>query len=572
MKKILLTTILFLIITPSPWADEPLNRTAQIHHPVKAAKGMVVTDNRLATLAGKRVLKEGGNAVDAAVTIGFVLAVTYPRAGNLGGGGFMVIRDSKTGDIVSVDYREKAPSASTADMFRDDNGNVDREKSRNSIYSTGVPGTVAGLALALERYGTINLERAIEPALNLARNGFPMSRTMKDSLQEARDRLSKSPESISVFFKKDGNPYEVGEIFRQHDLAWSLERISKNGIDAFYKGEIAKKICEFMENSGGIITKEDLSSYKPKIREPVKGQYRDYLIYSMPPPSSGGVHLVQMLNILEKFPLSDYGNNSADSIHTMTEVMKLAYADRSKYLGDPDFVEVPVNELISEEYAEKLLEKIDTDKAIPSSDIEPGNPVHIKESPNTTHFTVMDKHGNVVSNTYTLNFSYGNGITVPDTGILLNNEMNDFSASPGVPNAYGLIGGEYNSIEPGKRMLSSMTPAIVMKDDSPFIVTGSPGGSRIITTVLQIIVNVIDHNMNIAEATAVPRIHHQWFPDKIYVENGISPDTLKILRGKGHNIESGRTIGSANSIMFENGNFYGYSDPRRPEGLARGVN
>jgi len=279
-----------------------------------------------------------------------------------------------------------------------------------------------------------------------------------------------------------------------------------------------------------------------------------------------------MLNILEKFPLSDYGNNSANSIHLMTEVMKLAYADRSKYLGDPDFVEVPAYGLLSEKYTKILLEKIDTDKATPSSDIGPGNPVIFKESPNTTHFSVMDKQGNVVSNTYTLNFSYGNGITVPGTGILLNNEMDDFSASPGVPNAYGLIGGEYNSIKPGKRMLSSMTPTIVMKGDTPFIATGSPGGSRIITTVLQIILNVVDHEMNIAEATAAPRIHHQWLPDKTYIENGISTDTIKILREKGHNIESDRTIGSANSIMFKNGIFYGYSDPRRPEGLAEGVN
>lgn len=573
-KTILLVAAFLLLILPAfpRTHQQPVYRTAQIHHPEKAEKGMVTSDNRLATEAAIKVLEAGGNAVDAAVAIGFVLAVTYPRAGNLGGGGFMIIRDSGTGEVVSVDYREKAPAKSTSDMFITENGEVDRDKSRNSIHSSGVPGTVAGLALALEKYGTFTLKQAIEPALRLARNGFPMSRELRDSLMEAKSRLDRSPESMSVFFKKNGVPYEIGEIFRQPDLAWTLEQISNSGTDAFYKGEIATKISQFMEDSGGIISKEDLSSYQPVIRETVKGNYRGYTIHSMPPPSSGGVHLVQMLNILEKFPLSDYGNNSANSIHLLTEVMKLAYADRSKYLGDPDFVEVPADEIVSEIYTEKLLEKIDMDKATPSSDIQPGNLSIIKESPNTTHFSVMDKQGNVVSNTYTLNFTYGNGITVPGTGILLNNEMDDFSASPGIPNAYGLIGGEYNSIEPGKRMLSSMTPTIVMKDDTPFIATGSPGGSRIITTVLQIIVNVIDHDMNIAEATAAPRIHHQWLPDRTYIENGISTDTIRILKEKGHSIESDRSIGSANSIMFKRDTFYGYSDPRRPESLARGVN
>lgn len=572
LRTQLYTVLLLLILTPSEITAQYIQANPQIHHPVVANGGMVVSDNRLATREGLKVLEEGGNAVDAAVTVGFVLAVTYPRAGNLGGGGFMLIKTEKADGIISIDYRETAPASSTRDMFLDKHGYVDRKKARDSVHSSGVPGTVAGLALALEKFGTISLKRALEPAARLAREGYYVSAEMERSLIQVKERMEKSPESMSVFFKKDGKPYRTGEIFSQPDLAWSLEQIMKNGTDSFYKGEIAEKISGFMKKEGGPLTMEDLASYKPEIREPVKGEYRGYQIYSMPPPSSGGVHLIQMLNMLEKFPLRKYGSNSAKSIHILTEVMKLAYADRSKYMGDPDFVDVPAEEIISDQYAEKLLSKINTERCTPSSEIKPGDPLNTYESANTTHFSVVDKDGNAVSNTYTLNFSYGNGITVPGTGILLNNEMDDFSSKPGVPNAYGLIGGEFNSVKPGKRMLSSMTPTIVMKDGNPFIVTGSPGGGRIITTVLQVILNVIDHDMNIAEATAVPRIHHQWFPDKTYIENGISKDTTEILEKRGHQLESGRTIGAANSILYDQDTFYGYSDPRRPAGLAEGIN
>lgn len=568
IKLIIISITFFFSFLNSLKAEEPEFNPNEIHHPVIAKNGMVVSENSYATLAGLEVLREGGNAIDAAVTVGFTLAVTFPRAGNLGGGGFMLIRLAETNEVIALDYREKAPKAATKDMFLDKDGNVDKEKSRNSILAVGVPGTVAGLTLALEKYGTISLKRALKPAIKLAEKGFPVSYELRRSLIEAKKRIENSDASMFIFFNENGNPHKVEKTLKQKDLAWSLRQISKNGEDAFYKGKISKKIVKFMDKEGGLITKDDLSSYEPVIRKPVNGNYRGYEIYSMPPPSSGGVHLIQMLNMLEKHSVDTFSHNSAKTIHLMTEVMKLAYADRSKYLGDPDFVEVSTEELISKNYSDKLQKKINQKKATPSNNIKPGKPVY--ESTNTTHFSVMDKYGNVVSNTYTLNFAYGTGITVPGTGILLNNEMDDFSAKPGVPNAYGLIGGEYNAIEPQKRMLSSMTPTIVLKNEKPFLATGSPGGSRIITTVLQVILNVIDHKMNIAEATASPRIHHQWLPDKLYVEKGISKDTIGLLKKKGHKVNAKRVLGSSQSIMKVGKYLYGFSDPRRPGGLAKG--
>lgn len=539
-----------------------------IFYPVVARNGMVATDNRYATEAGLQVLREGGNAVDAAVTVGFTLAVTYPRAGNLGGGGFMLVYLAKSNKVIALDYREKAPKAATPDMFLDESGNVDTEKSRHSYLAVGVPGTVAGLTLALQKYGTISLERALKPAIGLAERGFPVDEYLRGSLIEVKERMQSSSASMEIFFKKGTVPYELGELLIQKDLAWGLKEIAKYGAGAFYRGEIAKKIVAAMKEGGGLITKEDLASYKAIIREPVHGTYRGYDIYSMPPPSSGGVHLIQILNLLEGFPISEHGHNTAHTIHLMTESMKLAYADRSKNLGDPDFVPVPVSGLISKRYAEELRHKINLYGATPSNKIPPGNPMNYEESDHTTHFSVMDKYGNAVSNTYTLNFSYGTGITVSRTGILLNNEMDDFSAKPGASNAYGLIGGEYNAIQPEKRMLSSMTPTIVLKDGKPFLVTGSPGGSRIITTVLQIIMNVIDHRMNIADATNAVRIHHQWFPDELRVEKGLNMDIIRLLTEKGHKVVIGDVMGSTQSIMRVGDFFYGASDPRSTGGLA----
>lgn len=569
-SKIGLTFLLILISTAQIFGQEdPLYSKKARFHPVVAKNGMVASENKYATEAGLQVLKEGGNAVDAAVTIGFTLAVTFPRAGNLGGGGFMVVYIEEADEVIAIDYREKAPLKASRDMFLDKTGKVDKQKSRNSILSAGVPGTVAGLSMVLEKYGTISLQRAIQPAIELAEKGFPVDQELSQSLIQAKNRMQESPSSIEIFYKKDGEPYQKGEILTQKDMAWSLKQISKNGPEAFYSGDISEKIATFMNQEGGLITKEDLEKYRPVIRKPVRGEYRGFEIYSMPPPSSGGVHLIQMLNILEMFPLSSFGHNTAQTIHILAETMKYAYADRSKHLGDPDFSPVPVSELTSEKYAKSISEQIDMEKLRPSSEITPGN-MNIEEGPNTTHFSVIDNDGNAVSNTYTLNFSYGSKITVPGTGILLNNEMDDFSAKPGVPNTYGLVGGKLNSIEPEKRMLSSMSPTIVMKDGKPYLITGSPGGSRIITTVLQIILNVIDFDMNIAEATNAPRVHHQWLPDVLNVERGLNRDTIKIIEEMGYKVEVGRTIGVAESIMKEGNYFYGASDPRRPGGLTAG--
>jgi len=542
-------------------------KAEEIPQPVKSQNGMVVSAEKFATLAGLEVLKEGGNAIDAAVTVGFTLAVTFPRAGNIGGGGFMLVHLNEGNKTIAIDYREKAPKAATKDMFLDKDGNVDNEKSRNSIHSVGVPGTVAGLILALENYGTIPLQRALKPAIELAQQGFPVTGELRNSLIQFETRLLKSQESKKVFFSNGGQPPVVGEKLIQKDLAWALKQISKKGRDGFYMGKVAKKITKFMKQDGGLITKEDLASYEAVIRKPVAGTYRGYEIFSMPPPSSGGVHLVQILNILENFDMPSYKQNSPESIHIMAEAMKLAYADRSKYLGDPDFADIPVEELTSKSYAKKLGKKISKNKALVSSKVKPGNPY---ESPDTTHYSIMDKYGNVVSNTYTLNFPYGTGISVPGTGILLNNEMDDFSAKSGSPNAYGLIGNEYNSIEPEKRMLSSMTPTIVLKDGKPFLITGSPGGSRIITTVLQILTNTIDYQMDIAGATVSPRIHNQWLPDKLYVEKDIAPGKRKKLIKMGHNIEETKSLGSAHSVTKIGNYFYGFSDPRRAGSLAAG--
>ena len=550
--------------------DVPIYNKKDIFHPITAQNGMVASQERYATEAGLEVLKEGGNAVDAAVTIGFTLAVTFPEAGNIGGGGFMLVHLAKENQTLAIDYREKAPKAATRDMFLNEFGEVDPEKSQHSYLAVGVPGTVAGLTMALEKYGTIPLERALKPAIELAENGFPVSEFLHDSLIAAKEQMQASLASMKIFFKPGGVPYEVGEILVQKDLATSLKHIAKEGAEAFYQGAIADAIVADMAANGGLITKEDLASYKPVIREPIQGNYRGYQIYSMPPPSSGGVHLVQLLNILEGFPLAEFGHNTAQTIHVMAESMKLAYADRSKYLGDPDFVSVPMAGLISKRYANELRQKINLNQATPSADIMPGNPKMVTESQDTTHYSVMDRYGNAVANTYTLNLSYGSKLTAAGTGILLNNEMDDFSAKPGVPNAFGLIGGEFNAIEPEKRMLSSMTPTIVMKDGKVYLVTGSRGGSLIITTVLQIILNAIDHQMNIAAATNGVRVHHQWLPDQLRIEQGLSGDTIGLLMEKGHQISVQNAMGSTQSIMGVGNSFQGASDPRQSGALTLG--
>ncbi len=567
--SLLFAIFLFLTIAAAEGAERPEFDPQSRFHPAYAEHGMVVSESEYATRAGLDVLREGGNAIDAAVTVGFTMAVTYPRAGNLGGGGFMLIYLPGTKEAAAIDYREKAPLAARNEMYLDEKGGADVEKSRQGIIASGVPGTVAGLALALDKYGTITLERALRPAIGLAENGFPVDEELIRSLTRVKERMKASPESMKIFFKEGGSSYAPGERLIQKDLAWTLRRIAESGPDAFYEGTVAERISGFMSENGGLITKKDLASYEALVREPVRGTYRGYDIYSMPPPSSGGVLLIEMLNMLERFPLASYGHNSARAIHVMAECMKLAYADRAEYLGDPDFVDVPVARLISKEYARGLSARIDPESPAPSDKIHPGGKPP-REGGNTTHFSVIDKWGNAVSNTYTLNFNYGSGITVPGTGILLNNEMDDFSITPGTPNAYGLTGGEHNALAPGKRMLSSMTPTIVLRDGKPFLITGSVGGSLIITTVLQVLTNVIDFGMNVAEATYAVRVHHQRLPDELRTESGLSADTIKLLSEMGYSIVTGDTMGSAQSIVKIGGYIYGATDPRRPGGLAEG--
>jgi gamma-glutamyltranspeptidase/glutathione hydrolase len=539
-------------------------------HPASARHGMVATSHTLATEVALKVLQNGGNAVDAAVTAGFALAVTQPRSGNIGGGGFMLISKGDGSRPEAIDYREKAPSAATETMYQDESGEVVQNRSRFTHLAAGVPGTVAGFAMALERHGTLSLKQALAPAIKLAREGFIVPQRFSEGLEQAQERLQRWPATQATFYKEDGTAWQAGERFRQPALADTLQRIADEGVKGFYQGETAQLIVEEMERHGGLITRQDLEDYQPVVRAPVRGNYRGYDIYSMSPPSSGGTHIVQILNILEGFPITELGHNSADTIHYMAEAMKLAYADRSEYLGDTDYVSVPLQGLTSKPYAEELRQSIKPDKARPAGEIRPGQPTGY-ESPETTHFSVVDKWGNAVSNTYTINFSYGSGITVQGAGFLLNNEMDDFSAKPGVPNAYGLIGGEANKVEPGKRMLSSMSPTIVRKGDRNFLVTGSPGGSRIITTTLQVIMNVIDHGMNIQTAVSAPRIHHQWLPDEIRIEQGISADTVRLLENRGHKVVTHSAMGAIQSIMIgEDGTLYGGADPRRSTSSAMG--
>jgi gamma-glutamyltranspeptidase/glutathione hydrolase len=538
--------------------------------PVVAKHGMVVGPEKLASEVGTTILKQGGNAVDAAVATGFALAVTYPRAGNLGGGGFMLIHLAESSSQTLIDYRETAPAAASAAMFLDHGGEIDRMREFFSYQSAGVPGTVAGLILALEKYGTMTLKEVLAPAIALAKEGFPVSFALNYELAARADRLRMNPEALRLFFHSDGSPYQVGETWRQTDLAWTLKQISKSGLKGFYDGEVAQRIVADMEANDGLMTLADLAAYQAVERQPITGQFHDFTVVSTPPPSSGGVHIVQILNILEGYPLKDLGHNSAAYLHLLIESMKLAYADRSEYLGDPDFTPIPVTELTSKAYAKRQQQRIDTDRATPATEISPGN-IAPAESSDTTHYTVADSMGNVVSNTYTLNFSFGSHIAVPGTGMLLNNEMADFAASPGKPNAYGLIEGTANAIGGGKRPLSSMSPTMVFKDGKPWLATGSPGGSLIITTVLQTILNAMVFDMNIASAAAGARVHHQWLPDSLLVEDGISIDTIRLLEAMGHKPKIGnRTLGRTQSIILQDGWMMGATDTRRPGGWVAG--
>ncbi|MBK7867402.1 MAG: gamma-glutamyltransferase [Ignavibacteriales bacterium] len=532
------------------------------------AQGMVVSADSLATEVGIKILRAGGNAIDAAVGVGFALSVTYPVAGNLGGGGFMVIRKAN-GEELTLDYREKAPNLAKRDMYLNSKGEFIDSLAQEGILASGVPGSVSGMLFALENHGTMTREAVISPSVELAENGFYLSEATSNSFNRYRNSFLKFP-STSKYFTKDTTLFVKGDIFFQKDLAKTLRRIIESGTDGFYKGQTAELIVAQTQKMDGIITLDDLAKYNTVVREVVKGTYRGYKILSMPPPSSGGVALIELLNILENIDLKSLGHNSTKYVHYLTEAMRRVYADRSKYLGDPDYYPVPVKSLISKQYAKKLFEQI-TSSASNSANISPGLGNN-SESMETTHYSIIDKWGNAVSVTTTINSGYGSKVVVDGAGFFLNNEMDDFSAKPGIPNQFGLLGSEANSIEPGKRMLSSMTPTIVLKNDKPVLIVGSPGGSTIITAVLQVVLNVLDFNMEIKEAVNAPRMHHQWYPDHISLEEGVlnAVGTLELMN-MGHKLKDIPYLGLIEAIKIdpETGKVTGATDGRG-FGLAKG--
>ncbi len=540
--------------------------------PVRARHGMVVSSHYLASQAGVEILKKGGNAVDAAIATGFALAVTLPSAGNIGGGGFMIVRTAE-GEVTTFDFREKAPAAATEDMFLDANGEYTEPTNHEGYLAVGVPGTVAGFFLAHERFGSKKMKDLLKPAIKLAKKGFPLSESQARQFEFYKEDFSRYPASTKKFFKKNGTSYQPGETWKQPDLAKTLKRIQKKGRDGFYQGETARKLAAAMRANGGLITEADLAAYQAQERKPIHGTYRGHDIYSMPPPSSGGTAIVEMLNILEGYDLAEAGFGSAKHIHLLAEVMRRAFADRARHIGDPDFnPNLPVERLTSKDYAGELRRAINLTRTS-ASDPVTFNDAY--ESDETTHFSVIDSAGNAVVVTFTLEYSYGTRIVADGLGFLLNNEMGDFNPQPGRTDETGNIGTKPNLVQPGKRMLSSMTPAMVVKDGKPLLLIGSPGGRTIINTVLQVIVNIIDFQMDISEAIAAPRVHHQWLPNRLRLENfGTSPDTLRLLKEFGHEVEfrSSRSQGRAMGIYVdpETGLRLGAADPRSGDGAAAG--
>ena len=567
MKKIKVIVLLLVVALNVPviFAREP----------VRARHGMVASTNEIASRVGVEIMKRGGNAVDAAIAVAFALAVTHPAAGNLGGGGFMMIR-LKDGRTTAIDYREMAPAAAHRDVYLDKNGNLIEGEGGSLVgyRAAGVPGTVRGMELALKKYGSGKLTWAqlVEPARQLAGKGFVVTHSLAHSLYSNREYLEKYAETKRIYLK-GGQFYKEGELFRQPELAATFARLQRFGPNEFYEGETARLIVADMKRHNGLMTTEDLRGYVAKERTPVRGNYRGYEIISMPPPSSGGAVLIEMLNILEGFDLQKLEASSSDRYHLMAEAMRRAFVDRAEYMGDSDFVKVPVPGLIDKAYAATLRATINTERASTSAEVRAGRPAGY-ESEETTHFTVVDAQGNAVSNTYTLNNSYGSAAVAKGTGMLLNDEMDDFAAKPGTPNLYGLIQGERNAVAPKKRPLSAMTPTIVLrKDGSLWFTIGSPGGPTIINTVLCVITNVIDYEMNIQQAIDFPRIHHQWLPDELVGEPlGLSGDTQKALTARGHTLAKLRYLGDAEGIMIEEktGIRLGATDPRRSDGLAQG--
>ncbi len=533
-------------------------------HPVRARKAMVVAQEPNATDVGVEVLKAGGNAVDAAVAMGFALAVTHPTAGNLGGGGFLLLRKAN-GETVFLDFRERAPRKATRNMYLDSAGNMTRD-SLEGWRAAGVPGSVHGFALAHKKYGSKSWAELLAPAIRLAR-GFPVTYSVAQSLKNSK-LLASFPESRRIF-QRNGQYYEADELLVQPELGKTLERIAKHGARDFYEGEIAKRFAAEMAANGGLITIEDLKDYRTAERKPLTGAYRGYDVITAPPPSSGGIGILQMMGMLESSGYAAHGAGSAAAIHYVAETMRRYYADRSEYLADPDYYKVPVSGLLNKEYISARRATIDPTRASTSDAIRQGRPTGA-ESAETTHFSIVDAQGNAVALTYTLNGSYGNGVTVPGLGFLLNNEMDDFAAKPGEANMFGLVQGEANAIQPGKRPLSSMTPTILLKDGKLFMVVGAPGGSRIITGVMQVILNVIDFGMNAQDAIDAPRFHHQWQPDKLSLEKGFSPDTVALLQSRGHVVDSITSVANVEAIVVQKDGWLAGGSDRRAHGKAAG--
>ena len=549
-------------------AENTIFNSKAIVHPEVGTNGMVVSQHYLATNAGHSILEEGGNAYDAAITVAFALAVVLPRAGNIGGGGFMVMFDEASQESYSIDYRETAPEAATKDMFLNSDGSVNKKRVTQGVLSIGVPGTVYGMWEVHKKFGSLPWSKLLAPAIELAEDGFLISPFMADALNKRYKKLGKYENFKKIFYQN--YPVQMHQRLKQPNLAETLKTISKKGVKGFYEGEIATIIDAYMRENGGLITKKDLKNYRPIWRDTLHGTFNEYEIVTMGPPSSGGVHIIQMLNILENYDLVTMGHNSPTYAALLTESMKYAYADRSKYLGDPDFFDVPVQSLISKEYAKNIYKKIKLNSITPSEKILPGSELK-HESLDTTHFSVADMNGNFVSNTYTLNSGFGSGVIVDGTGVLMNNEMDDFVSAPGVPNQFGLVGGEANKIEPFKRPLSSMTPTIVLRDDKPIYATGSPGGSRIITTVLQFLLNTLVFKMEISDATVAPRIHHQWKPDVLMLETGFDIQHADKIESFGQKIYLSGPGTALESIEKKGGFFYGFGDTRRPDSKAKGL-
>jgi gamma-glutamyltranspeptidase/glutathione hydrolase len=557
MRRTLPLLVILALVSPLDAARQP----------VRARHGMVVAMEAIATDVGVSVLEAGGNAVDAAVAVGFAMAVTHPFAGNIGGGGYMLVRMAD-GRATFVDFRERAPEKATRNMYLDAKGELTKD-SVEGWRSSGVPGTVRGFELALARFGKRKWAENLAPAVELASKGFPISYALAESLKGSKS-LAASPESKRIF-QKNGAFFEVGENLAQPELAQTLWRISRNGPNEFYEGETAQRFAAEMARHGGIITLADLKEYKAIERAPLSGAYHGYTILTAPPSSSGGIALLEMLGILDGTGYEKGGAGSASSIHYLAEAMRRAYADRNEYVGDPAFVKVPIAGLLDPAYLTRLRATIDPERATPSDQVRPGKPSGTEQM-ETTHYSVVDAEGNAVAVTYTLNGGYGNGITVPGLGFLLNNEMDDFSAKPGTPNMFGLVQGEANAIAPGKRPLSSMTPTIVLKDNKLFMTAGAPGGSRISTAVAQVILNVVDFGMNVQDAVDAPRVHHQWQPDKLSLERGISPDTVALLKRRGYDVDyaPGVVLAQVAAIVSDGGWMQGASDGRSPAGKAAG--